>query len=156
MALFWLESHNKQLQSESWSFQVKDMEKERTVWCYPVPNCSGLVAGWARPDITFDVSNDVSNVARFCFKPTKEHWVAVKWGARRALWIMDYCMQRMMKVMTNQIFWCWLGCMVMWMTQSPYLFMVSGAPISWKNKKQTCGTPSTAKAEYVASTQEVT
>ena len=32
------------------------------------------LSGWTRPDITFAVSN----VARFCSKPTKEHWVAVK------------------------------------------------------------------------------
>jgi len=32
------------------------------------------LSGWTRPDITFAVSN----VATFCSKPTKEHWVAVK------------------------------------------------------------------------------
>ena len=42
---------------------------------------------------------------------------------------------------------------------SGYLFMVSGAPVSWKSKKQTCVALSTAEAEYIAlaaATQEVT
>lgn len=32
------------------------------------------LSGWTRPDIAFSVSN----VARFCFNPMKEHWTAVK------------------------------------------------------------------------------
>ena len=42
---------------------------------------------------------------------------------------------------------------------SGYLFMVSGAPVSRKSKKQTCVALSTAEAEYVAltaTTQEIT
>ena len=42
---------------------------------------------------------------------------------------------------------------------SGYLLMMSGAPVSWKSKKQTCVGLSTAEAEYVAlatTTQEIT
>jgi len=42
---------------------------------------------------------------------------------------------------------------------SGYMFMVSGAPVSWRSKKQTCVALSIAEAEYVAlsqATQEVT
>ncbi len=33
---------------------------------------------------------------------------------------------------------------------SAYLFMMSGATISWRSRKQTCVALSTAEAEYVA------
>jgi len=42
---------------------------------------------------------------------------------------------------------------------SGYMFMVSGAPVNWRSKKQTCVALSKAEAEYVAlsqTTQEVT
>ena len=42
---------------------------------------------------------------------------------------------------------------------SGYLFMMSGAPVSWKSRKQACVALSTAEAEYVAlstATQEAT
>ena len=44
-------------------------------------------------------------------------------------------------------------------TTSGYLFMVSGAPVSRKSKKQTCIALSIAEAKYVAltaATQEIT
>ena len=44
------------------------------------------LSGWTRPDITFAVSN----VARFCSKPTKEHWVAVKRILRHLKGTIDY------------------------------------------------------------------
>ena len=44
------------------------------------------LSGWTRPDITFAVSN----VARFCSKPTKEHWVAVKRILRYLKGTIDY------------------------------------------------------------------
>ena len=42
---------------------------------------------------------------------------------------------------------------------SGYLFMMSGAAVSWKSRKQTCVALSTAEAEYIAlasATQEAT
>ena len=33
---------------------------------------------------------------------------------------------------------------------SGYIFMISGAAVSWKSKKQTCVALSTAEAEYIA------
>ena len=44
------------------------------------------LSGWTRPDITFAVSN----VSRFCSKPTKEHWVAVKYILRYMKGTVNY------------------------------------------------------------------
>ena len=39
---------------------------------------------------------------------------------------------------------------VIWTTENPHLFQVSGGAVSWRSKKQTCVALSTAEAEYVA------
>ncbi len=44
------------------------------------------LSGWTRPDIAFGVNN----VARFCSKPTKEHWTAVKRILRYLKGTSDY------------------------------------------------------------------
>ena len=52
----------------------------------------------------------------------------------------------------------WAGDVYDRKSTSGYLFMMSGAPVSWKTKKQTCVALSTAEAEYIAlatATQEV-
>ena len=41
---------------------------------------------WTRPDITFAVGN----AARFCSKPTKQHWIAVKRIMRYLRGTQDY------------------------------------------------------------------
>ena len=119
------------------------------------------LSGWTRPDITFAVSN----VARFCSKPTKEHWVAVKRILRYLKGTMNHGLlytkndESDNKAMIGYSDADWAGDANDRKSTSGYMFMVSGAPVSWKSKKQTCVALSTAEAEYVAlsqATQEVT
>ena len=119
------------------------------------------LCGWTRPDITFAVSN----AARFCSRPSKEHWVAVKRILRYLKGTINYGLMYSRssksddKMMIGYSDADWAGDVNDRKSTSGYLFMVSGAPISWKSKKQTCVALSTAEAEYIAlafATQEVT
>ena len=117
------------------------------------------LSGWTRPDITFAVSN----VARYCSNPTKEHWTAVKRILRYLNGTLDYGMLYSRKdddgTMIGFSDADWAGDTNDRKSTSGYLFMMSGAAISWKSKKQTTVALSTAEAEYVAlasTTQEAT
>ena len=118
------------------------------------------LSGWTRPDITFAVSN----VARFCSKPTKEHWVAVKHILRYLKGTINYGLMYSNNDENDDTIIGysdadWAGDANDRKSTSGYLFMMSGAPVSGKSKKQTCVALSTAEAEYVALayvTQEVT
>ena len=105
------------------------------------------LSGWTRPDITFAVSN----VARFCSKPTKEQWVAVKRILRYVKGTVDYGLMyskngKNEKMITGYSDADWAGDANDRKSTLGYLFMVSGAPVSWKSKKQTCAALSTAEA----------
>ena len=117
------------------------------------------LSGWTRPDITFAVSS----VARFCSKPTKQHWVAVKRILRYLKGTVNhglmYSKQDDNKTMLGYSVSDWAGDLNDRKSTSDYLLMMSEAPVSWKSKKQTCVALSTAEAEYVAlatTTQEIT
>ena len=87
-----------------------------------------------RPDITYAVSN----VAKFCAQPTKQHWIAVKRimrylkgtvklgllyskdGSRKCIGYSDAD---------------WAGDIDDRRSTSGYLFQVSGAAVSWRSKK---------------------
>ena len=102
-----------------------------------------------RPDITYAVSN----VAKFCANPAKEHWTAVKR-------IMRYLVGTMylgLLYKKNELKSCvefsdvdWAGDLDDRKSTSGYIFQLSGAAISWRSKKQACVALSTAEAEYIA------
>ena len=110
------------------------------------------LSGWTRPDITFAVSN----ATRFCSRPSKEHWVAVKRILRYLKGTINYGLMYSRssgsdgKMMIGYSDANWAGDVNDRKSTSGYLFMVSGVPISWKSKKQTCVALSTAEAEYIA------
>ena len=100
-----------------------------------------------RPDIAYDVGN----VARFSSTPTQTHWIAVKRIMRylnRApdfglLYLADYNI-------TGFSVADWAGDHDGQKSTSGFVFMMSGAEISWNSKKQTCTALSTVEAEYIA------
>ena len=102
--------------------------------------------GWTRPDIAFAVSN----VGRFCSSPTKEHWTAVKSILRYLKGTSNYGLSYSRKDNGTLIGADWAGDVNDRKSTSGYLFMVSGAAVSWKNRKQTCVALSMAEAKYVA------
>lgn len=109
------------------------------------------LSGWTRPDIAFSVSS----VSRFCSKPTKEHWTAVKRILRYLNGTLNYGLMYEKNEDKNDglIGYSdadWAGDTGDRKSTSGYLFMMTGAAVSWKSRKQTCVALSTAEAEYVA------
>ncbi|GJR58708.1 secreted RxLR effector protein 161-like protein [Tanacetum coccineum] len=59
---------------------------------------------------------------------------------------------------TNLLAYCdsdWLGCPMTQRTRTGYLLLFGGAPISWKTKKQSVVSKSSAEAEYLAMSNAV-
>ena len=102
-----------------------------------------------RPDITYAVSN----VANYSAKPTKQHWTAVKRimrylkGTSNSGLVYSEDEQRECVGFSDAD---WDGDLDDRKSTSGYQFKLSGAAISWRSKKQTCVTLSTAEAEYMA------
>ena len=88
-----------------------------------------------------DKTEYISNVARLCSKPTKENWVAVKHILRYLKGTANYGLLYTNKVDANRAIvgfsdTDWAGNANDCKSISGYAFMVSGAPVSWKSKKQ--------------------
>lgn len=107
-----------------------------------------------RPDITFAVCS----VAKFCSKPTKCHWTAVKRILRYLKGTPDFgllyscCDQQDCSGYSDSD---WAGDLNDRKSMSGYIFMLGGAGISWRSKKQTSVALSTAEAEYIALSSSV-
>ena len=104
----------------------------------------------SRPDIAFAVNN----VARFCSKPTKSHWVALK---RIFLYLKGtthlgllYSKHAETKALTGYSDADWAGDCNDYKSTTGYLFQIGGTTVTWKSKKQSCVALSTAEAEYMA------
>ena len=90
-----------------------------------------------RPDITYAVSN----VARFCAKPTNQHWVAVKRIIRYLKGTQQYRLLYSKSNSNNCVGFSdtdWGGDLDDRKSTSGYMFQVGGTAISWRSKKQTC------------------
>ena len=102
-----------------------------------------------RPDITIAVSN----VARFCSKPTKQHWTAVKRIMRYLRGTQNYGILYTRDCVTDVEGYSdadWAGDVNDRKSTSGYVFTISGGAVSWKSKKQTSVALSTAETEYMA------
>ena len=100
-----------------------------------------------QPDIAFAVGN----VARFSSKPTKFHWTAVKRIMRYLSGTLDHgLLYQNGDSITGYSDADWAGDQNDRKSTSGFVFMMSGAAVSWNSKKQTCVALSTAEAEYIA------
>ena len=104
-----------------------------------------------RPDITFAVSN----VAKFTAKPTEQQWRAMK----HILWYLAGTTNFGLLFTRNESTECtgysdadWAGDIDDRKSTSGYLYLMSGGPVSWGSKKQSCIALSTAEAEYMSLT----
>jgi hypothetical protein len=104
---------------------------------------------WTRPDITYAVSN----VSKFCSKPCKEHWTAVKRIMRYLKGTIDYGLWYDKNTPSECVGYSdsdWAGDTDDRKSTSGYVFQICGAAVSWRSKKQSCVAISTAEAEYIA------
>ena len=107
------------------------------------------LSNWTRPDITYAVSN----VSRFCTNPTQQHWTAVKRIMRYLKGTSNHGLIYSKKYSKSCVGFSdadWAGDVNDRKSTSGYLFKISGAPVSWRSKKQACVALSTAEAEYMA------
>ena len=94
-----------------------------------------------RPDIAYAVNI----LARFNSKPTKEHWTALKRVLRylKGTTLLyqqkgsDDCIGYSDADLSDR------------KSNSGYIFMLNGGPISWSSRKQKCVALSTAEADYI-------
>lgn len=102
-----------------------------------------------RPDITYAVSN----VAKFCSYPMKEHWSGVKRIMRYLKGTVNFGILYNNQGSKKCIGYSdadWGGDLDDRKSTSGYLFQIGEGPVSWRSKKQTSVALSTAEAEYMA------
>lgn len=102
-----------------------------------------------RPDLAYAVGS----VARYCAKPTKEHWMGVKRILRYLKGTVDFGLLYSREASPDCVGYCdadWAGDVGDRKSTSGYVFLQGGAAITWKSSKQSCVALSTAEAEYVA------
>ena len=100
------------------------------------------------PDITYAVNN----MAKFCDKPTKQHWVAIKRIFRYLKGPQKYGLLYN-RSDSNCVGFSdadWGGDLDDRTSTSGYVFQVGGTAISWRSKNQAYVALSTAEAEYIA------
>ena len=108
--------------------------------------CLLYLSTGTRPDIAVAVSN----VTKFSSDPTSEHWTALKrylkGTADHGLLYLADDKEELHGYSDSD----WAGDVNDRKSTSGYLFKLSGAPISWRSKKQTSIALSTAEVEYIA------
>ena len=109
-----------------------------------------------RPDITYAVSN----VAKFCAKPTnQEHWTAVKRIVRYLKGTSNHGLlyKPQSSVDSSSVVGFsdadWAGDINDRKSTSGYVFQIGGTAVSWRSKKQKTVALSTCEAEYIALSQ---
>ena len=107
------------------------------------------LSNWTRPDITYAVNT----VAKFSSNPTQAHWTAIKRIMRYLKGTSGFGIRYVKASKQSILGYCdadWAGDADDRKSTSGYVFVLAGAPISWRSKKQTCVALCTAEAEYIA------
>ena len=102
-----------------------------------------------RPDLAFAVSN----VSKYCSRPTEKHWIALKRILRYLKGTINYGLvydKNNVKECEGYSDADWAGDRVTRRSTSGFCFMLGGALISWRSNRQTCVALSTAESEYIA------
>ena len=100
-----------------------------------------------------DIAYAVSNVARFCSKPTVEYWKSIKHIMRYLNGTRNYGLLYDKEKVTDFIGYSdadWACDFDDHRPTSGCQFKLSGAAVSWRSKKQSCVVLSSAEVEYMA------
>ena len=100
-----------------------------------------------------DIADAVGNVARFCSKPSVQHWKAVKRILRYLRGSVNYGLmysQNQNNVAVGYSDADWAGDLDNRKSTSGYIFNLCEGAVSWRSKKQSCVALSMAEAEYMA------
>jgi hypothetical protein len=117
-----------------------------------------FIASWTRPDIAFAVSE----LSRFISNPGSVHLIAAKRvfrylkqtisdGITYSLNMDEFPVNTLWGFVDSD----WAGCPDTRRSTSGFVFILNGAAISWKSKRQTSVALSTAEAEYVSASSMV-
>ena len=102
-----------------------------------------------RPDIAYAVGS----VARYSANPSSQHWSAVKRIMRYLRGSAEFGVMYVQGEQSELMGYSdsdWAGDLDDRKSTSGYVFLLSGAAVSWRSKKQSCVALSTAEAEYMA------
>lgn len=111
--------------------------------------CCTCLQTKTRPDIAYAVSS----VPRYCAKPIRDHWAALKGILRYLKGTHNYGLQYRKNApaeLTGYSDSDWAGDIADRKSTSGCMFLMGGGAVSWRSNKQTCVALSTAEAEYVA------
>ncbi|XP_074096337.1 uncharacterized protein LOC141525676 [Cotesia typhae] len=98
-----------------------------------------------------DISNTISRLAHFVKSPRKCHWLAAKRVLRYLAGTMSagFVYSKVDKALVGYSD-DWGGCTVDRRSYSGYVFLFSGAAISWRSQKQRTVALSSTEAKYVS------
>ncbi|KAM0047832.1 putative RNA-directed DNA polymerase [Helianthus debilis subsp. tardiflorus] len=102
-----------------------------------------------RPDITYSVNV----LSQFVADPRQNHWDAAIRVLRYLKTTLGQGIMLPKEGGTDLVTFCdsdWLGCPFSRRSRTGYVLLVGGAPVSWKSKKQSVVSRSSAEAEYRA------
>lgn len=138
------------MQSQIEDSALKDVEADSNLYSQAIGSLMYLMV-CTRPDIAFAVGR----LSQYMNSPTMQLWTCVKRVFRYLQGTRENGITYT-KSPTNTIHLLgysdsdWAGCKLDRKSTSGYVFCVSGGAVSWKSKKQTVVTTSTAEAEYMA------